>query len=335
MASVAVATGLLLDVVAAAAFGAGRDTDAFVVAARFPLALTAILMLVGNQVLVPTFATWATALEKRRTRRLVTTTLLASVVAGSAVAGLLALAAVPLVAVLAPGFHDRPAPALRRAAAGDGVDDPADRRLRGAAGLAERAPPVRDPGGDDRGAQRGRGRRGRWWCGGDIAILPVAYVAGSVAQLVLMLAYAVARGLRFGIAGARRPRGRRPAPAAGPALGGGHAQPAGPGGGDVRGVLPAARLGHRAALRSPAGPRRRGHGALPLRHGGRAAAPDPRLRAQGPGRRRAARQPGAAADGRRLAAADRPGRGAGAARRPRWSSGWAGSAPRTPGCSGS
>ena len=45
VASVAVATGLLLDVVAAAVFGAGRDTDAFVAAARFPLALTAILML--------------------------------------------------------------------------------------------------------------------------------------------------------------------------------------------------------------------------------------------------------------------------------------------------
>ena len=45
MASIAVATGLLLDVVAAAVFGAGRDTDAFVAAARFPLALTAIVML--------------------------------------------------------------------------------------------------------------------------------------------------------------------------------------------------------------------------------------------------------------------------------------------------
>ena len=65
MASIAVATGLLLDVVAAAVFGAGRDTDAFVAAARFPLALTAILMLLSTQVLVPTFTTWEATLETR------------------------------------------------------------------------------------------------------------------------------------------------------------------------------------------------------------------------------------------------------------------------------
>lgn len=105
MASVAVATGLLLDVVAAAVFGAGRDTDAFVVAARFPLALTAILMVLGNQVLVPTFTTWATVLDPRRARRLVSTTLLGAILGGGVVAVLLAAAAAPMVAVMAPGFE--------------------------------------------------------------------------------------------------------------------------------------------------------------------------------------------------------------------------------------
>lgn len=198
MASVAVATGLLLDVVAAAVFGAGRDTDAFVVAARFPLAITAIMMLLGNQVLVPTFTTWESVLNARRVRRLVSTTLLAAVLVAAAGAAVLAAAADPIVAVMAPGFQDsqqslsadlmRVMVATIPLTAGCEV-------LRAwlnarhrfavpaamtvvlnlvAVGVVVLVP-------------------------GDIAILPLAYVAGAVAQLVLMLLYAVARGLRLGL----------------------------------------------------------------------------------------------------------------------------------------
>lgn len=103
-ATVAVASGLLLDVVAVAVFGAGRETDAFVVAARVPLALTAIWMVVGNQVLVATFTTWTLTADRRRGRRLDTTVVLGSLVLGGVVAALLALAAPVLVVALGPGF---------------------------------------------------------------------------------------------------------------------------------------------------------------------------------------------------------------------------------------
>lgn len=103
-ATIAVGSGLVLDVVAAAVFGAGRETDAFVVAARLPLALTAILMVLGNQVLVATFAAWSVTLQERIGRRLVTTVVLGAVAGGAAVAAVLALAAPALVVVLGPGF---------------------------------------------------------------------------------------------------------------------------------------------------------------------------------------------------------------------------------------
>ena len=197
MASIAVATGLLLDVVAAAVFGAGRDTDAFVAAARFPLALTAILMLLSTQVLVPTFTTWEATLERVRAKRLVTSTLLASVVLGSAVAGVLMLAATPMVAVMAPGFEDSQrtlAAELLRImvwtiplTAGCEVLRawlnsrhmfvvPAAMTVILNVTAAAIVVVVR----------------------GDITILPIAYVAGSIAQFVLMFLYAVARGLRLG-----------------------------------------------------------------------------------------------------------------------------------------
>lgn len=204
VATLALGAGLLLDVAAAAAFGAGRDTDAFVAAARLPLAGTAVLLLLGNQVLVPTFATWAVTLEARRMRRLVTGTLLAAVGIGAALA--LALGALgPLLArVLAPGF-DAEQTALTASllwvmvwtlplAAGCEV-------LRSwfnaraqvvvpaamtvvmnlvAAGLVLTWP-------------------------GDVRVLPLAYVVGSACQLLLVLAWAVVRGFRVA-----RPRWRDP-----------------------------------------------------------------------------------------------------------------------------
>ena len=162
MASIAVATGLLLDVVAAAVFGAGRDTDAFVAAARFPLALTAILMLLSTQVLVPTFTTWEATLETKRAKRLVTSTLLRLRRPGLGGGGSCWCSrAVPMVAVMAPGFEDS-----QRALAADLLrimvwTIPLTAGLRGAPGLAELPAHVRRAGGDDGHPQPHRGRHRR------------------------------------------------------------------------------------------------------------------------------------------------------------------------------
>ncbi|WP_243058751.1 O-antigen ligase family protein [Nocardioides sp. SR21] len=197
MAMVAVGSGLLLDVVAAAIFGAGRETDAFVVAARIPLGLVAILMVLGNQVLVATFATWSLTVDERRARRLLTTVLVGAVAAGAVLAGLLSLAAPYLVVALGPGFdagqHELAAELMQvmvwviPLVAGCEV-------LRAwlnslhyfaipaamtvvlnvvAVGVVLAGPR-------------------------EIRMLPIAYVAGAVVQIVLMLGYASARGLRLG-----------------------------------------------------------------------------------------------------------------------------------------
>ena len=196
-ATIAVATGLLLDVVAAAVFGAGRETDAFVAAARFPFALTAIVMVLGNQVLVPTFATWSVTAEGQRQRRLATTTVCTWLAAGIVVAGLLSLLAPYLVVALAPGF-DRPQHALAAdlmrtmvwtiplVAGCEALRAWLNARLFFvvpaamtvvlnvvAVGIVLTGPR-------------------------DIEVLARAYVIGSAVQLALMFGYAVARGFRLG-----------------------------------------------------------------------------------------------------------------------------------------
>lgn len=102
---VAVLSGLGLDIVVAAAFGVGEHTDAFAVAARLPLGLMAMLMVVGNQALVPTFSTWLVGRERREVWRLVSATLVGGMLFGLLCAGLLAALAGPLTAVMAPGFE--------------------------------------------------------------------------------------------------------------------------------------------------------------------------------------------------------------------------------------
>lgn len=197
MAIVAVGSGLMLDVVAAAIFGAGRDTDAFVVAARIPLGLVAILMVLGNQVLVATFATWSLTVDERRGRRLLTTVLLGAIAAGAVLAGLLAWAAPYLVLALGPGFdsdqHAMAADLMRVMVwvipliagcealrawlnARHYFVVPAGMTVilnAVAVGVVLVGPRT-------------------------IEMLPVAYVVGASVQLVLMLGYAVTRGLRMG-----------------------------------------------------------------------------------------------------------------------------------------
>ena len=203
-ATVAVGTGLLLDVAAAGVFGAGADTDAFVAAARVPLALTAIFMVLGNQVLVPTFATWNTQLDAGRERRLGTTVLLAAMLGGALVALLLGVLGVPLLAVLAPGFTSGQRElavdllhvmvlTIPLTAASEVLRAWLNARhmfvvpaaMTAALNLTAAAIIVAVQ--------------------GDIGVLPVAYVVGSSVQLALMLLVAFARGLRFGRPAVRDP----------------------------------------------------------------------------------------------------------------------------------
>jgi putative peptidoglycan lipid II flippase len=110
-AMVAVLSGLLLDVTVAARFGAGQDTDAFVVAARLPLTFLAMLIATANQALVPAFSAWMVRFSRDHTTRLVSTFLLVVWLVSGALAAVLAALADPLVHVLAPGF-DEPTKAL-------------------------------------------------------------------------------------------------------------------------------------------------------------------------------------------------------------------------------
>lgn len=103
-AAVAIGSGLFLDLVVAAAYGADAATDAFVVAARLPLALTAILMVVGNQVLVPSIATWLTTRNSAQARSLTTAVLVGGVTVTTALAGLLFLSSPWIAGVIGAGF---------------------------------------------------------------------------------------------------------------------------------------------------------------------------------------------------------------------------------------
>lgn len=207
-ATIAVGSGLVLDVVAAAVFGAGRDTDAFVVAARLPLALTAVLMIIGNQVLVASYAAWSVTLDERRQRRLTTSVLLGAVAVGSLVAVALSAAAPYLVVALGPGFdaaqHDVAAGLLRTMAwmvpmiAGcEALRAWLNARHRfvvpAAMTVVLNVVAV---------AVVLLGTR-------EIEVLPRAYVTGAAVQLVLMLGYAVAVGWRPGRPVVRDPEARR------------------------------------------------------------------------------------------------------------------------------
>jgi murein biosynthesis integral membrane protein MurJ len=103
-AGAAVASGLLLDATIASRFGAGAATDAFFVAARIPLGLLAIVMVVANQALVPAFSTWVTQKGEQEADRLVSLVLVGTLLVTSALAAAAYLAAYPLMRLSAPGL---------------------------------------------------------------------------------------------------------------------------------------------------------------------------------------------------------------------------------------
>jgi murein biosynthesis integral membrane protein MurJ len=103
-AGISVLFGLLLDVSIAARFGAGRATDSFFVSARIPLLLTAIVMVVANQALVPAFRTSLTRRGEAATQRLISLIVGVVLLAGLAMLLMVWLLAYPLMRVIAPGI---------------------------------------------------------------------------------------------------------------------------------------------------------------------------------------------------------------------------------------
>ena len=105
-AALAVASGLLLDVAIAAGFGAGAGTDAFFVAARLPLGISAIVMVAANQALVPAISTWLATRDEREAWRLTTALLVGAALLTGAVTAIAIAIAAPLVRLTAPGLGD-------------------------------------------------------------------------------------------------------------------------------------------------------------------------------------------------------------------------------------
>ena len=104
VAGLAVLTGLLLDVVIAATYGAGPITDAFFVAARLPLGVGALVVAAANQALVPAFAMSLGKRSEQATWRLASIIITTTLVFGAAVVAVVSLIARPLVAITAPGL---------------------------------------------------------------------------------------------------------------------------------------------------------------------------------------------------------------------------------------
>lgn len=195
-AAAAIASGLVLDVVIAARFGAGRATDAFFVATRLPLGLVQMVLVGANQTLVPATSGWLVQHGLARATRLISDVLALALVAGLVVAGVGAVVAGPLVDLTAPGFDPgeaRLATSLLRAmflvvplVAGAEV-------LRAFlnARYAFVAPAAMNV------VMNGAAAAIIWFASRSVHVLPWAYVAGAAAQLVFMLAVAWARGFRY------------------------------------------------------------------------------------------------------------------------------------------
>ena len=103
-AGLAIASGLLLDVVIAARYGAGAETDAFFLAASIPLGIVAIVMVGANQALVPTISTWILKKDLSESWRLCSILLAGSLVLGGALVAAVSVLAWPLMRVIGPGL---------------------------------------------------------------------------------------------------------------------------------------------------------------------------------------------------------------------------------------
>lgn len=97
-------SGLGLDIVMAAVYGANSRTDAFFVAARLPIGVAMILITGASQALVPLISQWYATRGRRSAEQSTTSLLLIVSVVSTAVAAVVWAVAPILVGVLAPGF---------------------------------------------------------------------------------------------------------------------------------------------------------------------------------------------------------------------------------------
>jgi murein biosynthesis integral membrane protein MurJ len=196
-AAASVLSGLVLDVVIAATYGAGTSTDAFFVAARIPLGLVAIVMVGANQALVPAISTWLVRKGRDETWRLTSLLSLGTLGLVGGLSALLALAALPLMRLTAPGL---PADSIALAASLSRVMfivvplvalAEVFRALLNAlhSFLAPAAMHV---------VMNGLAVGAILWRGdGNVHVIAWAYVAGSLAQLLFMIGIAHRKGFRM------------------------------------------------------------------------------------------------------------------------------------------
>lgn len=194
-ATVAVLSGLALDITVAASFGAGADTDAFAVAARLPLGLMGMLTLVGNQALVPSFSIWLVERPKGDVWRLVSAVLTGAMLLGLGCALVLAVLAVPLTMVMAPGFDAGQHALAARLALAMAFVVPltaGSETIRAVlnARYSFVVPALMAVALNAVTAALVLLTEG-------IAMLPVAYVAGAAAQFLVMLGFARVKGVRL------------------------------------------------------------------------------------------------------------------------------------------
>ena len=196
-AAASVLSGLVLDVVIAATYGAGAATDAFFVAARIPLGLVAVVMVGANQALVPAISTWLARKSRDETWRLTSLLTLGTLGLVGGLSALLALFASPLMRLTAPGMS---ADSVALAASLFRVMlivvplvalAEVFRALLNAlhSFLAPAAMHV---------VLNGLAVGAILWRGdGNVHVIAWAYVAGSLAQLLFMMAIAYRRGFRM------------------------------------------------------------------------------------------------------------------------------------------
>lgn len=108
VATVGVFSGLLLDMAWTSVFGVGFASDAWVLALRLPLAVTAVAMVVANQVLVPTFSAWESRLAPRERARAISAVIFGVTAFGLLIAALMTVFSYPLMASIGHGFADSP-----------------------------------------------------------------------------------------------------------------------------------------------------------------------------------------------------------------------------------
>lgn len=107
VALVGVLSGLVLDLIWTNITGFGGTSDSVALALRLPLAITAIAMVVANQVLVPTFGSWLTTMSDAERNRAMAAVMTFCLAVSVVLALIFTVFAYPLMGLMAPGLGPR------------------------------------------------------------------------------------------------------------------------------------------------------------------------------------------------------------------------------------